>query len=895
MSFWRGREGYRGEVREELQFHLDMRAAELQASGAEPGEARRLALESFGDPKGVEFEILEMKEHRRNVRPLGEILGSFAQDLRYAGRFLRRDLVFTGAAVATLALGIGANTAMFSLLSATLLREPGVRDPASLVAVYTTSRQGAPRSSTSYPDYVDYANVGTLSDLAATERLQMSVSEDDAGPTLMPVEMVTGNYFSLLGVPMETGRAVQPEDDVRGGGAPVAVLPYRVWRDRFGADPDIVGRGIRLNGQPVEVIGVASRSFTGLVLGEDTGAWIPLQTGAALAGLPDEALDVRGNRWMGRLVGRLSSGSTAESARAGLLGLSDRLREADPEARGPRSVTIDPLGRYLAPLGAETSLPRFVWLLVGVVGSTLLLACANLAGLQLTRASARRAEIGVRIAIGAGRGRLIRQLLTESLLLAGVGGALGLLVALSLLGALGTYELPGGLAFSSLPTGLDARLLAAAVSFSACATILFGIVPALQSTRLEVAALHRGGAAGARRGAGRARRGLVAVQVGLCFLLLAGSGLFIRSLRSALGTELGFESRGIAVGIFDLAVLGYEGDATAGLAEELRQQIEGLPAVESAALANVLPIAGGGFTAMFAAVDGYQAASPDEIRVERVFTTPGYFETLGIPLLAGRDLGRQDSRDSDPVAVISRSMAERYWPDGNALGGTFSSASPTGMSDPVQVVGIVGDVHWRAISEEPTNFAFLPMAQHAESVRPLAIAVRTAGEPEPILPLIREAAEGLEPDLSFQLLSVMDTEIGQVLMPQRVGSVFLSGFGVLALVLATVGIFGLISYTVREQRRAIALRMALGAGRGKVIGEVAREVVLPAGAGLTLGLAASLVLDDALATFLYGVSPGDLATYSAAGGVLALAVLFSTLLPARQAARVDAMQVLRSE
>jgi predicted lysophospholipase L1 biosynthesis ABC-type transport system permease subunit len=240
-------------------------------------------------------------------------------------------------------------------------------------------------------------------------------------------------------------------------------------------------------------------------------------------------------------------------------------------------------------------------------------------------------------------------------------------------------------------------------------------------------------------------------------------------------------------------------------------------------------------------------------------------------------------------------MAELYWPEGDALGGTFGAAGPDGMSDPVQVVGIVDDVHWRALDDEPTNFAFLPMVQYAESVRPLAVAVRTAGDPESLLPLLREAAEGLEPDISFQVLSAMDTEIGQVVMPQRVGSVFLSGFGVLALVLATVGIFGLISYTVREQRRAIAVRMALGASRRRVIGEVAREVVLPAGAGLTLGLAASLVFDDALATFLYGVSPGDVASYAAAGSALALAVLFSTLLPARQAARVDAMQVLRSE
>ena len=898
MSFWRGREGYRSEVREEIQFHLDMRAKELEGAGKEPVEARGLALESFGDPDTVEFEILEMKEHRRNLRPLGEILASIVQDVRYAGRFLRRDLVFTAAAVATLAFGIGANTAIFSMLDATLLRSPGVADPGSVVAVYTTSRLGAPRSSTSYRDYLDYREfTASLTDLAATSGGGTVNLMDEAGASLVEVEAVTGNYFSLLGVTTELGRPLQPDDDVLRAGAPVAVISHALWRDRFGSDPEIIGRVLRMNGRAIEVVGVARPSFNGLSLGEDTGAWLPLQTGAVLSGYPDEVWDLRGIRWMGRLVGRLASGATVEQARAELVAVSDRLREEDPEGRGARSITVDPLGSYLAPIGAEESLPQFVWLLMGVVGSTLLLACANLAGLQLTRASARRGEIGVRIALGAGRGRLMRQLFSESLLLAGVGGAFGLVVAIAILRALGSYELPGGLVVGSLTSTLDYRILAATGVFALLTAVLTGLVPALQSTGPEVAlGLHRGESAGTRRGAGRLRRGLVAVQVALCFVLLAGSGLFVRSLRTALGSDLGFDPDHVAVGTFDLRGIGYGGPDAVAFANALRDEVLALPGVQAAALGSVAPFSANGFSGVFATVDGYEPSPDEEIRVDQVFTTPGYFETLGVRLLSGRDFRPEDSGGSVNVAVVSRTMAERYWPAGEAEGKVFRFES--GLTNEViviEVVGVVEDVHWRGIEEEATNFAFLPAAQHPNGRGRFTVLARTVNDAESVLPGVREAIERLEGNLSLEILSTMDQEVGQVLMPQRVGSVLLSGFGALALLLSAVGVFGLVSYTVREQRRAIGVRMAVGARRSDVVREVALGMVAPLVIGLTLGLMGGMLVDDAAARFLYGVAPGDPVTYGAIAGALFTAMVISTILPARQAAHIDAMRALRSE
>jgi predicted permease len=384
--------------------------------------------------------------------------------------------------------------------------------------------------------------------------------------------------------------------------------------------------------------------------------------------------------------------------------------------------------------------------------------------------------------------------------------------------------------------------------------------------------------------------------VGLCFVLLAGSGLFVRSLRNALGSDLGFEAEGVALGAFDLSILGYEGREPLSFAEALHTQALSLPSVESAALATVVPIAGGAFSGTFATIDGYQPGRDEEIRIDRVFITPGYFETLGVPLLSGRDFGPGDVEGSTMVAIVSRSMAERYWPGDHVPGRVFRIlAGPNGETMAFEVLGVAGDVHWRAVEEEATNFAYFPSAQHPDRLPYLTVLARTSADPGALLPLLRESAEGLERDLTFQRLSTMDDEIGQLLMPQRVGSVFLSGFAVLAVLLAGVGIFGLVSFTVREQRRAIGVRLAVGASRRKVVGEVMLAMAPPVVAGLALGLLGGFLLDDALGRFLYGVLPGDPLTYATIGVALLAAATVSTLLPARQAARVDPVRALRAD
>ena len=456
------------DLQDEIRFYLEERAKEFMEEGRDADAAWRVALEAFGDIERIEADIGRTAKTRGSRGRGWEMTSSILRDIRYALRTLAAKPGFTVVALATLALGIGANTAMFSVVHATLFRAPPVDEPDELVAVFTTSRRGFPRSSTSYPDFLDYRDRSTrLADLAGSSGLPASLGNDDEGAESVAVWTVTGNYFPLLGVPPSYGRMLQPQDDVLGGGALVAVLRHDFWEDRFGADPAVVGQTIRLNRIAFEVVGVAPPDFRGMSLGSGPQIWIPMQSRPALSTGPVTPIwDQRGNRWMEMSIGRLAPGSTVEQARAELLVISDQLAEEDPGARGPRSVTVDALSGYQLPLGGEAQIRGFVWLLLGVTGFTLLLACANLANLLLARASSRKREFAVRLAIGAGRTRLVRQLMTESLVLAVTGAGLGVVLAGVLLRLLGGFQLPGGVAVTSLGIGLDGRLLILALGIS---------------------------------------------------------------------------------------------------------------------------------------------------------------------------------------------------------------------------------------------------------------------------------------------------------------------------------------------------------------------------------------------------------------------------------------------
>lgn len=821
-------------------------------------------------------------------------MNDFLSDLRYAIRQLAQRPGFATAAALTLALGIGATTAIFSLALAALVRSPPVRQPDRLVALYTTCRRGDPRCSSSYPDYLDYRDrSATLSDLTAYDWVTASLG-DDAGSQLVTTQLVTGNYFTLLGVRPGLGRLIAPDDARRGSARQIAVLSPELWRSRFGGDSAIVGRTVRLNGASFEVIGVAPDGFRGLHLSGGPDIYIPLLSAFSLGtGFLDDPgrLDDRGSRWIAQLVGRMAPGVTVDQVRAEMLAISNTLATEGPEARGPRSITVDPVSGYILPTGARTDLQRFVFLLLAVVGFTLLLACANLANLLLSRGIARHREIGVRLALGAGRGRLVRQLLTESLTLAVLGGALAILLAGWALSALGGFDLPGNVTIGELHTGLDVRLVAIAGALSLLTGVAFGIIPALQASRPALVAALRREDAGAR-GRTWTRGTLVAVQVAMSFVLLVGSGLFLRTLGNSLAFDPGFRAEHVALASFDLSLHGYTPAEGEAFTHRLVERIAARPDVESASLGTVVPFQRGGFSGTFVSVAGYEPAPDEEMRVDYVFVAPEYFRTLGIPVLEGRGVMTTDDDAGAPVVVVNETAVRRWWPDGDAVGGRLTIAGRER-----EVVGVVRDAEWRRLGETATPFVFLPLRQFPgrTATVPITLAVRTRHDPAAMLRGIRSEVAALDRDVSLSTLQTMEERLASSLMPQRMGAVLLTLFAVLALVLAVVGIYGVVSFNVNRERRSIGIRMALGAARRGVVIMVVRRMLAPVGAGLGVGLVAAALLARAVRGFLFGIGPRDPATYALLAFLLTAVALLAAFVPARRATRIDPIEVLRHE
>ncbi len=884
------------DLQDEIRFYLEERAKEFMDEGRDADAAWKAALDAFGDIEKIEADVRRGAKTRGSKGRGWEMISSLLKDIRYAVRTLVSRPGFTLVALATLALGIGANTAMFSVVYATLFRAPPVQEPDELIAVFTTSRRGFPRSSTSYPDFLDYRDRSTrVADLAGTSSLSASLGDEDEGADFVGIVTVTGNYFSMLGVPPALGRMLQPQDDILGGGASVAVLRHDFWEDRFGADPAVIGQTVRLNQVAFEVVGVAPPEFKGMRLGAGPQIWIPMQSGPALStGLSTPNWERRGNRWMGMSIGRLVPGSTVEQARAELLVISDQLSAEDPAARGPRSVTVDALSGYQLPSGGEAQIRAFVWLLLGVAGFTLLLACANLANLLLARASSRNREVGVRLAIGAGRGRLIRQLLTESTVLAVAGAGLGVLLAGVLLGLLGSFQLPGGVTVASLGIGLDGRLLMVALGISLMTILLFGLVPALQATRPDLVQALKGDSV--RDGTARSDRmkqGLIAMQVATCAVLLVGSGLFLRTLREGLNADLGVRTEGVALAQFRLGMLQYEPSEVLAFVDELRTRVGRLPGVDAVSLSSSVPLARGPGIGFFAEVDGYEIAPDEELRVDMVFVSTEYFESIGLPLLQGRGFERSDDESGQAVIVVSESMAEKYWPNGDVIGGTVNP----GRRGPAQVIGVAANTTWSGLEDDVTNYAFVPLAHFPEMASriSLTLALHTNRDPRDLLPALRTEIQALEPELPIQRLMTMEDHVNRVLMPQRMGAALLSGFGLLALLLAAMGIAGVVSFTVNQKRRDIGVRMALGAGADRVVGQLLGSMARPVVFGLVIGLVTARALARTVESFMFRVDATDPATYGLIALGMVVVTALATLLPATRATRIDPIEVLKAE
>jgi predicted permease len=824
------------------------------------------------------------------VRKFEEIvMGTLWQDLRYGARMLWKSPGFTGVAVVALALGIGANTTIFSMINGLLLRPlTGVETPETLVAVYTSDFSSGLYGSSSYPDYVSFRDgADAFAALAAYESAVASLTEGDE-PQRLRGESVTGNYFKTLGVPASAGRTFVPEDETAASANPVVVISHNLWQRRFNSDPAIVNRTINLDGRAHTVVGVAAESFQGLHIGSLPEFWRPLQPP------PDEAR-ARGSRGL-MLVGRLKEGATLAEANAQLKAIAARLAADFPDTnRGtlerpdePRPVTVVGESR-LGPRQRKT-ITEVTGMLMLMVGLVLLIACANVANLLLARASVRRREIAIRLALGSSRLRLVRQLLTESLCLALLGGLLGLVLTLWTSDFLPKFfpaEDAGGLDLS-----VDWRVLAFTLGLSALTGLVFGLAPALQASRQNLlTALKDDTGATDVRGVGRfgLRNALVVLQVALSLILLICAGLFLRSLRAASTSDPGFNAENVLLMRMEARGVEMKREEQQLFYRRVQEQVSALPGVRSVALSYIAPISGGGMRNSVW-IEGYQPRPNEDTELNTNVVSPNYFKTLGIPLVQGRDFVAADTAGAPGVVIINEEFARRYFPGASPLGKRVRTDSEGPY---LEVVGVAKNAKYRSLREEPLPFFYTPLAQGG--MPSMTLFVRTEGDPLAALPSVRAELKSLNKNLTLYQVNTFSAHVAAALSSDTMIAVLLGVFGVAALLLAAVGLYGVMSYVVARRTHEIGVRMALGAQTGDIIKLVLRQGMMLLLVGGVVGLAAAFALTRLMSSLLYGVSATDPLTFAGITLLLAGVALLACYLPARRATKVDPMVALRYE
>ncbi|MFN7943776.1 MAG: ABC transporter permease [Blastocatellia bacterium] len=808
-------------------------------------------------------------------------------DLRYGARMLWRQPGFTLVAVVTLALGIGANSTIFSFVNAALLKPLPVTRPAELVTLYTGDFSGQLYGTSSYPDYLDLRErADVLEGLLAF--WQQSVMPGAAGEAQEPLnaEIVTGNYFAVLGVTPSSGRAFLPEEDRAASPQPVVVLSHRCWQRRFGGAPDLIGKPVLLNQQSYIVIGIAPPAFTGITRGMPTDVWLPMALTPRISPGSD-LLNNRGARALG-LMGRLKPGVTLAQARAQFATLAQQQRAAWPEQwtnlQGQtRSLTALPESEARIPPQARAQALGVTGLVLAVLGLVLAVACANLAGMLLARATTRRKEIAVRLALGATRWQLMQQLMVESLLLAVAGGALGLLVNWWATDLISGFLPPLGLNLSP-----DARVLLFTLAVTLSTSLAFGLAPALQATRVELVGALKDEGSTLRYRRSRLRSGLVVAQIAVSVLLLIGAGLFLRSLLKASAIDTGFNQKNLL-----LLVVQFQGVQQAQGLELFRQMQERLRALPGVQAVSLVDQAGLDFDGLRRSVtiEGYQRRSGEDMELYSNAVGPHYFQTMEIPLLRGRDFNEQDRSGQPGVVIINETLARRYFPGQEALGRRLSLSGAAGPW--LEIIGIARDGKYISPFEEPRPFFSLPLLQHYQPGGTLL--VRTQNDPQQLLETARRELLRLDDNLYISNATTMTEHLGLALLPLRLGSLAAALFGLVALLLASLGIYGVVAYFVALQSREIGVRLALGAHRRDILQLVFRQGLRITFGGIALGLLASFALTRLLASYLYGVSALDVLTFVGVAVLLTVVALLACWIPARRATKVDPLVALRCE
>ena len=896
------------EIIEELSQHLDDRYEELRAAGETHANAMRLAIDEIEDEHLLDREMRPLRqasvpEPIAPGTPRRGALGGIWQDLVYAARMLRKHPGFAAAAIVTLALGIGANTAIFSLVNATLLQRLPVQHRDRIDYIFN----GANWNVLSYPAYAALRDGARQFDgIAAWGGITASLNADDE-TDLVGGAIVTGNLFDLLGVAAQHGRLLAPSDDVVPGGHPVAVISHRLWQNRFGGRTTIVGTQVRLNGGIFTIVGVTRPDFPGPQLGTPRDVYVPMMMQALMrpprAGYSGEQnpdlLKNPNNSWLFQLA-RRKPGVTREQAQAELVAVAltyMRTRNPNADARPPRLA--------LVPIDAgdmnQRQQMRSVATLLGfVVGAVLLIACANVANLLLSKAAARRREVAIRLALGASRWRIVRQLLTESVLLSTLGGAAGVFLAWTVVRGFQATPPPPGALPIALDFSVDRRVLLFSLGLSLLTGILFGLAPALQASRpgLVPALKDDSFAPDGRTRWFNLKKTLVVAEVALSLLLLIAAGLFVRSLQSVQTIDPGYPVTQLVSAPMNVNLLRYTRAQGRDFYQRAVERMEALPGVQAASVARVALLTGSNRVTSILVEGradsgnrsqseggGFRAAADESLAN---VIGPGFFETVGVPLLRGRDFDDQDREGRPLVAIVNETMARVFFPGDDPIGKRFRTAT---AGEWIEIVGVVKDAKYTSLSEGATSMVYVPLAQQHETG--MTLYVRAAGSPGTLVSLVRREIRALEPNLPLPNIQTMTETIGTSLYAPRMGAMLMTVFSGLALLLASLGVYGVLAFSISRRTREIGIRMALGADRRKVFGLVIREGMWLVGIGLAIGLLGGFYASESIKRFLFEVSARDLTTFVTVPWVLAAVALLACYLPARRAMRVDPMVALR--
>ena len=816
-------------------------------------------------------------------------MDTLIKDIRYAVRGLVKRPGFVAIAVITLALGIGANTAIFSLVNTVLLRSLPIERPSEVVSVWVRGRDDS-FSAFSYPNYIDFRDRNeVLSGLLAYRFTPLSLSRDGVNERVWAY-LVSGNYFDVLGVKPVQGRTFLPEEDKTPLSHPVVVLSYDCWQRRFGGDPNISGREVLINNRQFRVIGVAPQAFKGTEVVYTPELWMP----AAMMEWAEP-----GATWLNERnsknffgVGRLKPGVNSEQAEASLNLLAQQLGKEYPDSNEGQTIKIGPTGFILPDLrGAVVS---FTWVMMAAVGLVLLVTCTNLAGLMLARATDRRREIAIRLAMGANRLRLIRQLLTESILLSFVGGAAGLFLALWILKLLLALKPPIDFPLA-IDVDVDWRVLLFSLAVSIAAGVIFGLAPSLQATRPNITTALKDTAAQGGAAKSRLRSVLVVAQIAISLVVLIAAGLVVRTLQQLHTMNPGFDPNNALTMSFDLGLQGYDDPRGQQFYRQLTERVQSLPGVESAVVASYLPLSLN-FNSNNVYIEGKPVERGENAPLTMVGSVgAGYFKTMVTPILHGREFSENDQEKSEQVAIVNETFVHRLMPElqnmNEAVGKRFSFGGP---DQPFRrIVGVAKDGKYFNIAEEPRMFVWRPMSQSYSSGG--ILLVRTKGNPEPLFGPVRSQVQSLDPNLPVFDVKTLNNHMKLALFPSKVAATVLGIFGLVALLLAAIGVYGITSYAVAQRTHEIGIRLALGAQLSDVLRLVLRQGLILTIIGAAIGLFGAFLATRAITSVLYGVSATDPLTFVFVSGLLIAVALLACYVPARRATKVEPLVALRNE